>query len=160
MAAIVSSQKVQDRKNASYLLWFGIFLGLGGIHRLYNGKYVSGIIWLFTYGLFGIGQIVDLFLIPNMSEKRQRQLSGGQPTAFEPQPAVATEVTQDTLMVQLLKLAQLHGGQITVTQAVLETGQSFETIEGELKAMVKSGYVDVTNRPGSGVVVYEFPELM
>lgn len=160
MAAIVSSQKAQDRKTASYLLWFGIFLGLGGIHRLYNGKYVSGIIWLFTYGLFGIGQVVDLFLIPNMSEQRQRQLSGGQPTTFDPQPVVAAEVTQDTLMVRLLKLAQLHGGQITVTQAVLETGQSFETIEEELKAMVRSGYADVTNRPGSGVVVYEFPELM
>ena len=63
-------------------------------------------------------------------------------------------------MVRLLKLAKLHGGQITVTQAVLETGQSFETIEQELKAMVKSGYADITNRPDSGVVVYEFPELM
>ncbi|MBT9316700.1 TM2 domain-containing protein [Leptothoe spongobia] len=159
MSAIAPPQ-VQERKKASYLLWFGILLGMGGLHRLYNGKYVSGVIWLFTYGLFGVGQLVDLVLISDMAERRQWQLSGGRPSKFDAQPAVATEVRKDSLMVQLLRLAELHGGQITVTQAVMETGQSFETIESELKTMVRSGYADVTNRPGSGVVVYEFPELM
>lgn len=160
MPATAPSHQIQDRKKASYLLWLGILLGIGGLHRLYNGKYVSGIIWLCTYGLFGIGQLVDLLLISDMAEQRQRLLSGGQPSRFDRQPAVAAEVSKDTLMVQLLHLAKLHGGQITVTQAVMETGQSFESIENELKTMVKSGYADVTNRPGSGVVVYEFPELM
>lgn len=160
MSAIVSPPKVQERKRASYLLWFGILLGIGGLHRLYNGKYVSGLLWLCTYGLFGIGQLVDLLLISDMAEHRQLQLSGGQPSTFDRQPVVAAEVSKDQLMVKLLHLAKLHGGQITVTQAVMETGQSFESIENELKEMVKSGYVDVTNRPGSGVVIYEFPELM
>ena len=95
-----------------------------------------------------------------MAEKRHRQLFGDRPSNFDMQPVVAAEVSQETLMVQLLRLAKLHSGQITVTQAVMETGQSFETIEEELTTMVKSGYADVTNRPGSGVVVYEFPELM
>ncbi len=113
-----------------------------------------------TFGFFGIGQVVDLFIIPDMAEKRQRQLSGAHPSNFDMPPAVPTEVSQDSLMLQLLRLAQLHSGQITVTQAVLETGQSFETIEAELTTMVKSGYADVNNRPDSGVVVYEFPELM
>lgn len=160
MSAIVPPQKVQERKKASYLLWLGILLGIGGLHRLYNGKYASGILWLCTYGLFGIGQLVDLLLISDMAEHRQWQLSGGRPSKFDRQPAVAAEVKKDTLMVQLLHLAKLHRGQLTVTQAVMETGQSFEAIENELKTMVKSGYADVTNRPGSGVVVYEFPELM
>ncbi|MBE9068093.1 TM2 domain-containing protein [Leptolyngbya cf. ectocarpi LEGE 11479] len=160
MSAIVPPQKVQERKRASYLLWLGILLGIGGLHRLYNGKYVSGILWLCTYGLFGVGQLVDLLLISDMAEHRQLQLSGGRPAKFDPQPTVAAEVSKDALMVKLLQLAKLHGGQITVTQAVMETGQSFDSIEKELKTMVKSGYADVTNRPGSGVVVYEFPELM
>ena len=113
-----------------------------------------------TWGFFGIGQLVDLLLIPDMAEQRYRKLFGDQPSEFDPQSFVAATVNKDTLAVKLLHLARLHGGQITVTQAVMETGQSFETVETELKAMVKSGYVDVTNRPGSGVVVYEFPELM
>lgn len=159
MAAIVPSKQVQDRKIASYLLWAGAFMGVFGLHRLYNGKITSGIIWMCTLGVFGIGQFVDLFIIPDMAEERQRKLSGDRPSSFDGQ-TVAAEVVQETLMVRLLRLAKLHGGQLTVTQAVMETGQSFETIEQELKTMVKSGYADVTNRPDSGIVVYEFPELM
>lgn len=160
MSAIVPSQQVQNRKTASYLLWLGFLFGIGGLHRIYNGKIASGLLWLCTFGFFGVGQFVDLLLIPDMAEKRYRQLTGGQPSTFDVQPAVAAEITQDDLRVKLLRLAKLHGGQITVTQAVMETGQSFEAIEDQLKSMVKSGYADVTNRPGSGVVVYEFPELL
>lgn len=39
------------------------FIGLGGIHRLYNKKWISGIIWLLTIGVFGIGTIVDLIML-------------------------------------------------------------------------------------------------
>lgn len=53
---------------SAYLLWCLIFLGLGGIHRLYAGKVLTGLLWLFTGGLFLIGQIIDLFLIPGMIE--------------------------------------------------------------------------------------------
>ena len=58
-----------------YLFWvFGCF----GAHRFYFGKPVSGFIWLFTFGLFGIGWIVDLFLIPAMEEEASRQYHPGQ----------------------------------------------------------------------------------
>jgi TM2 domain-containing membrane protein YozV len=50
----------------AYLLWCLIFVGLGGIHRFYAGKIVTGLIWLFTGGLFLVGQIIDIFLIPGM----------------------------------------------------------------------------------------------
>jgi TM2 domain-containing membrane protein YozV len=50
----------------AYLLWCLIFLGFGGIHRFYAGRWVTGLIWLFTCGLFLIGQVIDLFLVPGM----------------------------------------------------------------------------------------------
>ena len=47
-----------------YLLWI---FGFTGSHRFYFGKPVSGTIWFFTLGLFGIGWLIDLFLVPSMN---------------------------------------------------------------------------------------------
>lgn len=157
----VSADEMRDRKLFSYLLWLGMFGGVFGLHRIYNGKVISGVIWFCTLGLLGFGQLIDLLLIPDMAEDRIRKLTGKrQQTLLETTPPFAAEVSQDQLRVKLLRLAKLHGGQLTVTQAVMETGQSFEKIETELKGMVRAGYADITNRPDSGVVVYEFPELI
>ena len=57
-----------------YLVWiFGFF----GAHRFYYGKPVSGTVYFLTFGLFFIGWIVDLFLIPAMEREADiRYLSG------------------------------------------------------------------------------------
>lgn len=46
-----------------YLLWI---FGFMGAHRFYYGRPVSGTIYFFTLGLFFIGWIIDLLLIPGM----------------------------------------------------------------------------------------------
>lgn len=58
-AAMVSPYK----RVWSLLLSAGIFLGFGGLHRFYVGKVGTGILWLLTGGLLGIGQIVDIIMI-------------------------------------------------------------------------------------------------
>jgi len=47
----------------SYILWF--FVGVLGIHHFYLGKVGRGLLWLFTFGLLGIGMLVDLFTLPS-----------------------------------------------------------------------------------------------
>ena len=42
-----------------------IFVGYLGVHRFVEGKIISGIIYCFTYGLFGIGIIVDVVRFAN-----------------------------------------------------------------------------------------------
>lgn len=51
-------------KLVAFLLWF--FLGWLSMHRFYVGKIGSGILYLLTGQLLGIGWIVDLFLISGM----------------------------------------------------------------------------------------------
>ncbi len=50
----------------AYMLWLSCFFGFCGLHRLYAGRWVSGVLWFLTGGLCGIGQLVDLVFIPRM----------------------------------------------------------------------------------------------
>jgi len=49
-----------------YLCWI---FGFTGAHRFYFGKQITGTIWFFTGGLFLIGWIIDVFLIPGMDRQ-------------------------------------------------------------------------------------------
>ena len=53
----------------AFLLWALCLVGLCGMHRFYLRRYVTGVIWLRTFGLLGIGQFIDLFLINGMVEE-------------------------------------------------------------------------------------------
>ncbi len=57
-----------------YLLWI---FGFMGAHRFYYGKQISGVIWFCTLGLFFIGWIIDLFLIPSMEREAGRRFIPG-----------------------------------------------------------------------------------
>ncbi|TWU44021.1 TM2 domain protein [Novipirellula aureliae] len=57
-----------------YLFWI---LGFVGAHRFYFGKPLTGILWFFTGGLFLVGWIIDLFLIPNMADEANARYRNG-----------------------------------------------------------------------------------
>jgi TM2 domain-containing membrane protein YozV len=40
-----------------------IFLGLFGVHRMYMGKWISGLLYLVTLGFFGLGILYDLWTL-------------------------------------------------------------------------------------------------
>lgn len=145
-------------------LWLACLFGLAGIHRFYLGKPVTGVIWLLTWGLFGIGQVVDLVRLRDMVEdqnilsegRRQRALDRAERKALPPAPA---RDPVEELRQTLLKAAASRGGSISVTQGVLASGKSFEEVEEALDAMAKKGYADIDNDEKSGVVIYKFGDL-
>ncbi|WP_193197086.1 TM2 domain-containing protein [Nostoc sp. MG11] len=156
----------KDRLLVSYILSAALFFGLGGLHRLYNGKIGTGLVWLLTGGLFGVGQFVDVFLIPNMVDEYEHNLkikAGLSPLGVPlNQAVVASQVRRPTgnqLMVELIEAAENKGGSLTVTQGVKATGASFAEVEATLKEMFKSGYVKIDNDPITGAVTYHFHEL-
>jgi len=61
-------------KSIGYILWI---FGFTGSHRFYYGKPISGTIWFFTLGLFFIGWIIDLFLIPSMDRQADFRYRSG-----------------------------------------------------------------------------------
>lgn len=62
--------------------WLSFFLGYLGVHRYYVGKIGTGILYNLTFGLFGIGSLVDFIKIccgkftdkqGNVIEKKKKQ---------------------------------------------------------------------------------------
>ena len=61
------TQSIAVKHNlVAYLLWLLGGFGVLGLHRFYLGRWITGLIWLFTGGVFLVGAIIDLFLIPEM----------------------------------------------------------------------------------------------
>ncbi len=153
---------------SAYFLWLACLLQLHGLHRLYNGKIFTGLLWLCTFGLLGVGQVIDLVLIPNMVDEHNTKLRArlGVSEVGIPlyQTVVASSVIspkqmRSQLMMTLLKAAENRGGSLSVTQAVMDTGASFAEVETTLREMLKTGYIAIDNHPDTGVVIYHFLEL-
>jgi TM2 domain-containing membrane protein YozV len=58
--------------NVAWLLWC---IPVSGIHRIYMGKLVTGIIWILTGGLFGIGWLYDLWTLNEQVDEVNRRAS-------------------------------------------------------------------------------------
>ncbi|MCU0529373.1 MAG: TM2 domain-containing protein [Cyanobium sp. Prado107] len=132
----------------SYLLWGLGLVGVCGLQRFYNRKPYSGTLYLLTFGLCGFGQLVDLWLMPEMVERANAMplLRGGRPLLLER---------------QLLELARRSGeGGFTINDALLalQPGSPVGSAEvrAEIQRLLENHLLDVGN-DSKGRVVYREP---
>jgi TM2 domain-containing membrane protein YozV len=74
MHATASVSRETHNVVVGYLCWL---VGFFGAHRFYYGKQVTGTIWFFTLGVFFVGWLIDLFLIPGMNTQAERRYKAG-----------------------------------------------------------------------------------
>lgn len=170
----------------SYLLSLGCLFGFAGLHRFYLGKPVTGLLYLVTWGLLGIGTLIDLVKMPDLvaAENLRLLTTGVDPMLglhgdTNASAQLAQLMGRHRLMPQLpastaaaapaedpsaaaeqkiLRLAQNRGGNVTIAMVALETGLPMMQAKTELDRLVQSGFcrVDVTEE---GAEVYLFPGL-
>jgi TM2 domain-containing membrane protein YozV len=146
------SGRGEERRSVAltYGLWCLSLIGICGIHRVYNRKPLTGLLWLLTFGLCGLGQLVDLLLIPGMVEGANRQLDQvGPPTATSP------------IDRQLLRLARSAGEKgFTINDALLELDLPPHVdstgLSREIERLLSAHLLDVGNDE-RGRVIYREP---
>ena len=105
---------------AAYLLWALGFVGLCGLHRLYLGQIVLGLLWLFTLGLCGLGQVLDGFLLPGLTQTVNRRRGVGTETPAPAPSLLLLRSLQAELSV--LWLALLGVFLVVLSSVVLAVG--------------------------------------
>ncbi len=138
----------------AYLLWSLWLFGFAGIHRFYLGKPISGSIWLLTWGLFGVGQIFDLLLIPQMVEEQNFQYRARLREARYaqlPSAAIAIPPQSDTQLI--LKLLS-ERSEASLADCVLATGKDTSKVKALLEQMQRDELIEVGNRESDGAIVY------
>lgn len=144
---------------AGYLLWaLGLF-GVCGLQRFYARKPLSGTLWLLTFGLCFVGQLVDLFLIPELVDQANQPLL--LQDALEALEAGAPANALPPLDRQLLALARRAGAAgFTYNDALLECQLPRDTprvrVREEIERLMHDDLLDVGN-DDRGRVVYREP---
>jgi TM2 domain len=150
-------------KSVSYLLWLACLLGVSGLQRIYLGRYVSGAFYIVTWGWFGVGQLLDLALIPGMVDDENLKymaLRGGvgySPALQGQNPVVLVNKNHsarpDSMEVAILRICR-DRGEATLSDCVIDTGADIKEVKAVIKNLIHEDLLQIHNRDSDGSVVY------
>jgi TM2 domain-containing membrane protein YozV/predicted transcriptional regulator len=152
----------------AYLLWFLSGFGILGFHRFYLGKVPTGLLWMCTGGLFGIGTIYDFLTLPgqvreaNIRDAFYNRDGGHRNWRYvnDGEAEIIREKTgKESVERIILKVAKRNKGILTPSEVALEANIPIEEAKKTLDALVSKGFAEIRVRR-SGALVYTLPELM
>ncbi len=147
----------------AYFLWFISGFGALGFHRFYLGRFGTGLLWLFTGGLAGIGGLFDLFYIPTMVREENlllgyRDVLSADPDFYISKSRVDTG-PKESLEKVILRTAKKNEGVATPGEVALEGDIPIEEAKKALEKLVTEGFAEMRVRK-SGTIVYVFSEFL
>ncbi|HOX92520.1 MAG TPA: TM2 domain-containing protein, partial [Spirochaetales bacterium] len=100
----------------AYILWALGGFGALGLHRFYLGKVPTGVLWIATLGLGGVGCVYDFFTLgrqvedANIHYAYRAGLAGPRPVYISETPQAQTKESMEKLC---LRLAKRNGGTVS-----------------------------------------------
>lgn len=152
----------------AYLLWFPSLFGLAGLQRFYLGKIGTGLLYLFTGGLFGIGTLYDAITLPAQVReaqwrRRYREALGNgtvgvgfehREPGHDPRGARKPKSVEQVV----LHSARQNNGVVTPTDVALAAGVPLDEARRVLEQLANKGFAEVRVKT-SGLLVYVIPDF-
>jgi hypothetical protein len=146
----------------AYFLWLVSCCGMLGFHRFYLGKVGTGVLWMCTGGLCGIGSLYDAVTLTkqvqdaNIRYEVEARVKGE--LGYQGQYATAAKPQPENPEKTILRVARKNSGFVSPGEAALEGEMSIDEARKMLEKMASKGLAEMRVR-SSGVVVYFFPEF-
>jgi hypothetical protein len=153
----------------AYLLWALGGFGTLGLHRFYLRKPGTGIVWLLTGGVFGIGALVDLFRLPRLVDEanllaRHRDELDELDELDEPgrgTAALRAQPQAESLEQVILRVAKESGGLVSPGTVATSGNWTLDDAKSYLDGMVDKGHAELRpTKSGSPGVVYVIPDFL
>jgi len=156
----------------AYFLWLISGCGALGLHRFYLGKIPTGLLWMFTIGLGGVGSIYDFLTLPSqvreanirnaLYDRRTQQPAGQQENwryANDAQYKVVNgKHEKESPERVILKLAKENSGILTISEVALGANVPIDEAKKILDTLVTKGFAELRVRR-SGSLVYVIPDM-